>query len=64
MPNAPYTEDDEDDETAAITNVRADGADRPIDERYFRQADASEDEAGIPPQGRRRTLNTTTATRR
>lgn len=46
MPNDPYTEDDEDDETAAITNVRADGADRPIDERYFRQADASEDEAG------------------
>ena len=45
MPNDPYTEDDEDDETAAITNVRADGADRPIDERYFRQADASEDEA-------------------
>ena len=51
MPNAPYTEDDEDDETAAITNVRADGADRPIDERYFRQADASEDEAGDSPAG-------------
>ena len=49
MPNDPYTEDDEDDETAAITNVRADGADRPIDERYFRQADASEDEAGDSP---------------
>ncbi len=51
MPNDPYTEDDEDDETAAITNVRADGADRPIDERYFRQADASEDEAGDSPAG-------------
>ena len=51
MPNAPYTEDDEDDETAAITNVRADGADRPIDERYFRQADASEDEAEDSPAG-------------
>ena len=49
MPNDPYTEDDEDDETAAITNVRADGADRPIDERYFQQADASEDEAGDSP---------------
>ena len=48
-PNDPYTEDDEDDEMAAITNVRADGADRPIDERYFRQADASEDEAGDSP---------------
>lgn len=48
MPNDPYTEDDE---TAAITNVRADGADRPIDERYFRQADASEDEAGDSPAG-------------
>lgn len=51
MPNNPYTEDDEDDETAAITNVRADGADRPIDERYFRQADASEDEAGDSTAG-------------
>ena len=51
MPNDPYTEDDEDDETAAITNVRADGADRPIDERYFRQADASEDEAEDSPAG-------------
>lgn len=51
MPNDPYTEDDEDDETAAITNVRADGADRPIDERYFRQADASEDEAGDSSAG-------------
>ena len=51
MPNDLYTEDDEDDETAAITNVRADGADRPIDERYFRQADASEDEAGDSPAG-------------
>lgn len=48
MPNDPYTEDDE---TAAITNVRADGADRPIDERYFRQADASEDEAEDSPAG-------------
>ena len=51
MPNDPYTEDDEDDETAAITSVRADGADRPIDERYFRQADASEDEAEDSPAG-------------
>ena len=51
MPNDLYTEDDEDDETAAITNVRADGADRPIDERYFRQADASEDEAEDSPAG-------------
>lgn len=51
MPNDPYTEDDEDDETAVITNVRADGADRPIDERYFRQADASEDEAGDSSAG-------------
>ena len=64
MPNDPYPEDDEDDETAAITNVRADGADRPIDERYFRQADASEDEAEDSPAGPRRMSNTTTATRR
>ena len=44
-----YTqEDEEDDEAVSITNARAEGADRPIDDSYF--PDASEDEEADEPQ--------------
>ena len=50
VPDDPYTEDDEDDEADSITNARAAGADRPIDDSYFPQDDASEDEEADEPQ--------------
>ena len=50
VPDDPYTEDDEDDEADSITNARAAGADRPIDDSYFPQDDASEDEETDEPQ--------------
>ena len=48
LPDEPYTEEEEDDEADSITNARAAGADRPIDDSYF--PDASEDEEADEPQ--------------
>ena len=50
MPVNAYAQEDEeeDDEAASITNARAEGADRPIDDSYF--PDASEDEEAGEPQ--------------
>ena len=47
LPTDAYTEE-EDDEADSITNARAEGADRPIDDSYF--PDASEDEEADEPQ--------------
>ncbi len=50
MPADAYAQEDEeeDDEATSITNARAEGADRPIDDSYF--PDASEDEEADEPQ--------------
>ncbi len=45
MPDDAYAEeDDEDDEATSITNARAEGADRPIDDSYFPDDAEEEDE--------------------